>query len=54
MTKHIGTIVLWIIAAGLALYIVQHFGDLMSGISYLKQGVDRQGFFNGIDRFFKK
>jgi len=36
MTKHLGTIIAWIILAGVALYIVRHFAELTGGASVVR------------------
>lgn len=37
MTKHFGPIIAWIVIAGIALYVIRNFGDLLSGLSVLRQ-----------------
>lgn len=40
MTKHFGPIIVWIVVAGIALYVIRNFGDLLSGFSVLRQTIE--------------
>lgn len=37
MTKHLGSIIVLVVVAGIVLYIAQHFGDLLNGLSLARQ-----------------
>lgn len=53
MTKHLGPIIVWIIVAGIALYVVRHLPDLLGGTWYIRQSVDEQQLLDSIETFFK-
>lgn len=45
MTKYVGLIIAWIVVAGIVLYIVRHYADLVSGFSVVQQMFDTDGVF---------
>lgn len=40
MTKHIGPIIVLIVIAGIVLYAVRRYADLLDGISYIQRSFD--------------
>lgn len=53
MSKHIGTMIVWILVAGLLLYIAQHGSELSRGFVYLTKGGSIKGLFQSINTIFK-
>ncbi len=53
MTKHIGPIFMWIIGAGIVLYVIRHVPELLNGVMFARDTVDPQGVFDTIEGFFK-
>ncbi|AKM78206.1 MAG: hypothetical protein UY31_C0013G0015 [Candidatus Wolfebacteria bacterium GW2011_GWE1_48_7] len=53
MTKHIGSIIAWIIIAGVILYAARHFSDIVGGVTYVKQSIDEQEVPDAVELLFK-
>lgn len=53
MSKHISTMILWILIAGILLYGIQHLGDLWSAFTHLTKGGSLKGLFQSINTVFK-
>ncbi len=53
MSKHTGTIMAWIIVAGISLYMVQHYRDIVAGLQAADELTQSMHINDMVDQLFK-